>query len=45
MYLETEIEWAVAMADDFQLKKVGYVAVAIGVVIVVLGLFGIYVGL
>jgi|KNS12BottometaT_FD_k123_75776_2 hypothetical protein len=33
------------MADDFQLKKVGYVAATIGIVILVLGLLGIYIGL
>ena len=33
------------MADDFQLKKVGYVAVIIGTVILVLGLAGVWLGL
>ncbi len=33
------------MADDFELKKVGYVAVIIGTVILVLGFVGVWIGL
>lgn len=33
------------MADDVQLKYVGYVAATIGAVILVLGFIGVFVGL
>ena len=33
------------MADDFELKKVGYVAAIIGTVILVLGIVGVFIGL
>ncbi len=40
---DTETEkWAITMAHDFELKNVGSVALIIGVIVLGVGLYGIY---